>query len=153
MKINKYDLILGFLILFEIFLCLYIANTGSHSYLCVTGSGCSSVQNSIYGMLFGIKLAWFGVISFSILFLLFLLARFKNCLYWPFFICSIIGALFSIYFMSLQAFVLREFCKECMTIDVIMILMFIIVVFEFIDFRKEVKSLEKEVKNAVGKAL
>lgn len=70
-----------------------------------------------------------------------------------FFVASIIGAAFALYFISLQVFTLKEICRECMFIDGIMILMLIIVVFEFVDFRKEIKELEKKAEKAVSKAL
>ena len=99
------------------------------------------------------KLAWFGVLCFSILFLLFLIARFNKKSYWMFFAASIIGSGFAIYFILLQAFVLKQFCRECLFIDGIMILMLIIVVFEFVDFRREIAILEKSAEKWVGKAL
>ena len=156
MKLNKYDIILGILILAEIVLCLYIAlvaKSGTDPLLCKPGSGCENVQNSIYGTFFGIKLAWFGVIAFCIFLLLFLIARVNKNLYWMFFTASIIGAAFAICFISLQAIVLKQYCRDCMIIDSIMVLLLIIIVFEFIDFRKEITSLEKTAEKAVRRAL
>lgn len=153
MKFNKYDIILGILILAEIALCIYIGVTGKNNYLCAPGSGCDYVQGSIYGTLFGIKLAWFGVLCFSVLLILFLIARVKKNFYWMFFLASLVGAGLAIYFMSLQAFVLKEFCKNCMVIDGVMFLMFVIVLFEFIDFRKEIRSLEYQVEKVASRAL
>ena len=155
MKLNKYDLVLGTLILAELVLSLYIAfpSGKSDSFLCQPGSGCESVQNSIYGTLFGIKLAWFGVMCFSILFILFLIARVNKKNYWIFFLASILGAAFAGYFIFLQAFVLNQFCRDCLIIDSIMILMLIIVVFEFIDFRKEIIQIEKTAEKVIRKAL
>jgi uncharacterized membrane protein len=69
MKLNKYDILIGILILSEIALCFYIGISGQNNYFCTVGSDCDSVQNSIYGKLFGIKLAWFGVACFSIFFI------------------------------------------------------------------------------------
>ena len=156
MKLNKYDIILGILILFQIILCIYIAiiaKNGSDPLLCKPGSNCESVQSSIYGTLFGIKLAWFGVICFSIFFILFLIARVNKRHYWIFFLASIIGAGLSIYFISLQSFVLKKYCRDCLIIDGIMILMLIIVFFEFVDFRREIGKIEKSTEKLVGKAL
>jgi len=153
MKIRKYDLILGLLIIAEIVLCFYVGYSGSNNYLCTTGSSCSFVQNSIYGTLFGIKLAWFGLVSFSIFFILFLIARFKKNIYWAFLLATIIGAVFAVYFISLQLFVLKQICNDCITIDGIMVIMMIIVIFEFVDFRKELKNVAKTVEKEMGKAL
>ena len=144
MKLNKYDIILGLLIIFEIILSAYIGfSSQQNSFLCNVGSSCDTVQNSIYGTLFGIKLAWFGVACFSILFILFLIARVNKKLYWMFFLASIIGAGMAVYFIALQVFVLKQICKECILIDGIAILMLIIVIFEYIDFKKEIVQLEK----------
>src|SRR3989344_2504165 len=129
MRIKKYDLILGLLILAEIAFSLYIgiAARGSDAF-CTVGTDCETVQNSIYGSLFGIKLAWFGVLCFSILFILFLIARVNKKLYWMFFLASLIGALLALYFIVLQMFVLRQICTECLIIDGIAILMLVIVI-------------------------
>lgn len=145
MKVKKYDLILGFLILVNLFLCLYLVLSHQSNYLCLPGSSCSYVQDSIYSTLFGIKLSLFGVACFALLFIAFLIARFKRKLYWIFFVPSIVGAGLSLYFMYLQLFVLGKVCTDCFLIDGIMIFMFIIVIFELIEFRKEIKSSEKFV--------
>jgi uncharacterized membrane protein len=149
MKIKKYDLILGGLILANIALCLYLALSSSNDLLCNPGSGCDTVKNSIYGTILGIKLAWFGVMSFSIFFILFLIARVRRDLYWMFFIATIAGALFAIYFIYLQAAVLKTFCRDCMIIDGIMLIMFVIVIFEYLDFKKEIVALEKSAENII----
>ncbi|MEK6850480.1 MAG: vitamin K epoxide reductase family protein [Nanoarchaeota archaeon] len=151
MKLNKYDIILGLLIIAEIALCIYIGISGNNNYFCTQGSECDSVQNSIYGTLFGIKLAWFGVICFSILFILFLIARVNKKMYWMFFTSSVLGMAFAVYFISLQIFILQKLCKDCLIIDSIMVLMFVIVVFEFIDFRKEVREIEQRAERFVKK--
>lgn len=154
MKMKKYDLILGFLIIAEIVLCIYIGLTsGKGDYFCKIGSDCDNVQNSIYGTLFGIKLAWFGVICFSILFVLFLISRVRKEMYWIFFLASLIGGGFASYFIGLQVFVLKKFCRDCLIIDGIMLLMFIIVIFEFIAYKREIKEMEKTAEKLVGKAL
>lgn len=153
MKLNKYDVILGVLIIAEILLCLYIAlfvGNGTDNLLCGVGSGCNGVQNSIYGTLFGIKLAWFGVMCFSVFLILFLIARVNKNYYWMFFLASVIGAGFALYFIYIQAFVLKQFCRDCMIIDGIMVLLLITVIFEFIDFKKEIRQMEKSVEKTIG---
>ena len=149
MKLNKYDIILGLLIILEIGLSTYIGFSADDSFLCNIGSSCDTVQNSIYGTLFGIKLAWFGVVCFSILFILFLIARVNKKMYWMFFLASVIGALLAIYFIVLQMFVLRQICTECVIIDGIAILMLVIVIFEYLDFKKEIIHIEKIVQNTL----
>jgi len=153
MKISKYDIILGALIIAEIALSAYIGLSGGNDYFCKAGSDCDSVQNSIYGNLFGIKLAWFGVICFSILLVLFLIVRINKKLYWMFFAASLIGAVFAVYFISLQVFILEKFCRDCIIIDSVMLLMFLIVIFEFVDFKKEIRELEINAEKVMKKAL
>ena len=151
MKLNKYDIILGLLILFEIGLSAYIGMSAQDSFICNIGSSCSSVQNSIYGTLFGIKLAWFGVACFSIFFILFLIARVNKKMYWMFLLASIIGAGFALYFIGLQVFALKQICNECVLIDGIAVLMLIIVIFEYIDFKKDIVKIERAFEKASGK--
>lgn len=152
MQFKKYSLIIGLLILLEIGICLYIglAPQGDN-YLCSKGSDCETVQNSTYSTIFGIKLAWFGVVSFSLLFILFLIARFNQDKYWMFFTASIIGAGFAVYFISLQVFILNKLCKDCIIIDSIMILMFLIIVFEYFAFKKDIIKIEKGLEKVEAK--
>lgn len=147
MKFNKFDIIIGLLIIAEIALCVYIGFSNADNYFCSAGSECDTVQNSIYGSIFGLKLAWFGAMCFGILFLFFLIARANKNRYWMFFLASIIGAVLAVYFIYLQVFVLGKLCRDCLLIDGIMILMFVIVVFEFIGFKKEIKQVEAKLKN------
>jgi len=147
MKLNKYDIILGLLIIFEIALCAYVGLSSQNDFLCTIGSSCDGVQNSIYGTLLGIKLAWFGVACFSILLILFLIARVNKKMYWMFFLASIIGALLAVYFIALQVFVLKQICMECVVIDGMAILMLVIVIFEYLDFKKEIVQLERKIMN------
>ena len=151
MKIKKIDIVLGSLILLDLILCIYIGITKSNNYLCAPGSGCDFVQNSIYGALFGIRLAWFGVICFSILFILFLISRVNKNMYWMFFISSLIGAGLSLYFIGLQVFVLGKICRDCVIIDGVMILMFFAVIIELIWYKKEIKHVIEEVEDIEAK--
>jgi len=150
MRIKKFDIILGFLILAEIALSIYIGiSANGNTAFCSIGTDCEAVQNSIYGTIFGIKLAWFGVLCFSILFILFLIARIRKKLYWMFGAASLIGAVFAVYFIGLQLFILKKFCNNCIIIDSIMILMFIIMVFEYLDFKKEIKHIERTIEKTL----
>ncbi|MEK6888967.1 MAG: vitamin K epoxide reductase family protein [Nanoarchaeota archaeon] len=150
MKIKKYDVILGLLIITEIALSVYIGfSAQGDNFICNIGSSCDSVQNSIYGTLFGMKLAWFGAICFSVLLILFLIARFNRKMYWLFFLATIVGALMAIYFISIQAFVLNQYCTSCLIVDGIAVLMFVIVFFEYLDFKREIKRLEKKIEEKI----
>ena len=146
MKLNKYDIILGILILFNIGLSIYSGLTINYNdNVCTDKGSCDTVKTSIYSSILGIKVVWIGVACFSILFLLFLIARFNKKLYWMFFTASIIGAIGAFYFLFLQIFVLKKICLMCFITDIIAVIMLVIIVFEYLDFKKEIKKIEKEV--------
>lgn len=85
---------------------------------------CYAVQTSQYETTFGIKNAHIGLIAFSTIGILVFLhikqptKHKKNVM-----IAGIIGgAIFALYFLYLQFFVLDALCKYCMVIDIGMIL-------------------------------
>jgi uncharacterized membrane protein len=153
-KNRKYDIILGFLLLLNILLSLYLTTSYSSNIdFCLKSSSCDDVRNSAYGSIFGIKLAWFGVICFVALFLLYLIARFNKKYYWTFFLSSLIGFIFAVYFIYLQIFVLKKICNNCVIIDSIAIMVFLIVIFEYLAFKKEIFSLEKNMEKVEERLL
>jgi uncharacterized membrane protein len=143
MKLRKYDIILGILIIFNILFCLYLAI--NENTFCINGNSCDNVKNSIYGSILGIPVIWIGVIAFSILFVLFILARYDKDSYWIFFTATIIGAIGAIYFLIIQFFILKQVCSTCLVTDILAIIMLGIVIFEYLDFKKEIKKIEKEI--------
>ena len=85
---------------------------------CTFGDFCATVQSSSYGNLFGMPVSLFGIFSFALLFVLYILTL-KTTAFEPYFVFSaIIGSLFALYFIFIQLFLLRAFCFSCLIIDV-----------------------------------
>lgn len=115
-------------IILEIILSVFV----TYSYMkpsaefCLSGNGCDNVKNSEYSKIFGISTPLFGIIAFLMLLALYILAYKKKINYNYFLIASLIGAIFSIYFIVLQVFVINSICSNCMIIDLIAIAIAII---------------------------
>lgn len=89
-------------------------------------SGCNVVASSQYSNLFGIPLAEFGVLFYSVLFVLAALelVLFDRLLRRALQAIALVGALASIYFISVQAFFIGAFCIYCVASAVISFLIF-----------------------------
>jgi uncharacterized membrane protein len=85
---------------------------------------CYAVQTSQYETTFGIKNAHMGLFAFSIMAILIFMHLKKPSKYKKqMIIFGIIGgALFALYFLYLQFFVLSAICKYCMVIDMGMLI-------------------------------
>lgn len=106
----------------------YMALLGfSNSVICVLGSDCVLVQNSDYGKIFGVSVSLFGVVAFGVLLILtfFGLKRGSRS-YNLFSIFTLIGAVFAAYFLFLQFFVIRKLCFNCIIIDFLMLVIFVL---------------------------
>lgn len=130
LKSKYYAIAIAFLIISELILNAYIIYTdGANSFLCNSFSfSCLSVQNSQYGMLFGMKVSLFGIVSFILLFLLFISSLYSNKMRSIFLFAVFIGAFFAAYFIAIQIFVLHQLCTICMIIDLIMILILLLAI-------------------------
>ena len=84
---------------------------------CTFGDSCGNVQNSDYGTLFGMPVSLFGTFSFSLLLLLYLVSLKTPSFEVYFVFSSIIGSLFSLYFIFIQFFLLHAFCSSCLIVD------------------------------------
>jgi uncharacterized membrane protein len=80
-------------------------------------SDCNTIVTGQYSRLFGIPLAELGVLFYSILFVLAALELFifDQFLRRVLQAISLIGIIASLYFVFLQAFVIRAFCIYCLT--------------------------------------
>jgi uncharacterized membrane protein len=118
-------LIFVFIVLEIIFSILLVYTSHSGNNLCLPGFNCEGVQNSPYGNFLGIKLSTLGVISFSILLILFLLSleheKFKRL----YLAATILGVAGAIYFLLIQAFILKMFCSTCVAVDSLMVIIFL----------------------------
>lgn len=115
------------------FYLAYLEATGNQG-ICLTGQGCQEVRNSAYSAIYGIKLAYLGLASFSALLILYFLAYKNKIPYALFMLASLLGAILALYFLYLQAFVIRAFCSTCLATDTIAI---VIAVLAIIDYHNE----------------
>ena len=98
---------------------------------CFLGSGCEEVTTSRYSIMFGIPVALFGVFYYFILFFLgvYGLEHAKKRNWKLIFLVSSLGLIFSMYFVSLQLFVIKAICLYCMISAVTTTIIFIISLF------------------------
>ena len=92
--------------------------------------GCGAVQNSKYAEIFGISNGVFGTVIFAFLTILTISylrkpdsEKRKIITYG-----ILLGAITAIYFLFLQAFIIKEFCKFCLVIDIGMIIAFFLMI-------------------------
>lgn len=94
-------------------------------------SGCNIVAASEYSRLFGIPLAEYGVLFYGILFVLTALELviLNRLLRRVLQIISFIGVIASIYFTSIQIFIIGAFCIYCLASAIIALLIFVFAIF------------------------
>ena len=82
---------------------------------CSLVEGCEQVLTSSYAEIAGIPLAIFGATAYFIAFSLAILAAFGNRLTWTLFGVQVsIMAIFSVWLVYLQGFVIQAFCQFCL---------------------------------------
>lgn len=83
---------------------------------CFLFDGCNAVAQSPYSSFLGIPIPTFGVVFYSVIFLLcFLMLRHdNNILRRISLIGALIGFIFSLYFIFLQGFIIQAFCIYCL---------------------------------------
>lgn len=110
------------IILGQLLLSAYLMYEKAQSAVfCVVGQSCDAVQQSAYGTLWGFDVSMLGLIAFGLLLITYVTQhhhRYNRRLYLMGIAFGVIGAL---YFIGIQAFVLRAYCSTCMVIDVSML--------------------------------
>ena len=82
---------------------------------CSIVEGCEQVLTSSYAEIAGIPLAAFGALAYFTAFSLAILAAFGNRLMWQIFGVQVaLMAIFTIWLVYLQAFVIEAFCQFCL---------------------------------------
>jgi len=82
---------------------------------CGDAFDCGAVLTSPYAEIGGIPLAAFGAAAYFVAFSLALFAAFGNRLMWKIFSIQImLMALFTLYLLYLQAFVIKAYCQFCL---------------------------------------
>jgi len=128
--------IITILILAEIILSLYLVFI-PEKQLCVSGFSCGEVQNSVYAQIFGIKLSYFGILAFSLLFIINAITLytehkgFKHTLR----AMILLGSLFASYFLFIQFFILHKLCSSCLAVDTLMLIILLISIYEYKKYR------------------
>ena len=125
------------LIILALIATTYIAYTASQgTEICILGSDCASVQNSEYGTLLGVKVSVWGMIAFTLLFILYGWAHSSYKRYRIYISVALFGALISLIFITIQAFVLKQWCSSCIVVDMLMLIIAFISYIEFKKLRK-----------------
>ncbi len=123
---NNIRKIIGILISFQLFFSIYLAYAEYNSQgICIFGKACETVQNSVYGQLFGIKLTYLGPFAFLILFAFYYLS-YKKVFYNLFLLAATLGAASASYLLYIQFFILKQICSTCFLIDSTLLLVFIL---------------------------
>ena len=116
--LNKHHIILAFLIIS--LASSIVLSTQPLSEICDVGKGCEVVQHSKYSETLGIKNSHFGVLIFAILSIITFkqikLPTKKKKQFLK--LGLIIGSIIAIYFIYLQQFILKAYCKYCMVVDI-----------------------------------
>ena len=138
----KYKILLIIFLISLISSIILLSTNHGNSNFCKPDGNCGSVQNSKYAYLFGISNSIYGIFIFAFLSLITFMEILKPTQIKRLLIDSgaVIGFLIALYFIFLQIFVIKSFCKYCLVIDGGMILAFILII------AKE-KSLYKSHKN------
>ena len=110
--------------------------------LCSIQSGCEVVHYSPYNYTFGIQNSYYGVVIFFFLSAFTLFYLIKPSMGKKAFInlAIIIGFVISLYFMYVQVFLLKAFCKYCLVVDLSVIISLILIIPELRKGFLEAKS-------------
>lgn len=131
-KKNLFSAVIISILALEIFLSAYLFySPGNNSYFCSTLGSCLEVQESIYGKIFGIKIAFFGLFSFILLLFSYLFSLINKKFRALYLALALIGAFFAIYFLFIQFFILKKLCSSCIIIDALMLLLFVFSIKEY----------------------
>jgi len=137
MNMKPSQIYLSMLIILALIATTYIAYTASQgTEICILGSDCASVQNSEYGTLLGVKVSVWGMIAFTLLFILYGWAHSSYKRYRIYISVALFGALISLIFITIQAFVLKQWCSSCIVVDMLMLIIAFISYIEFKKLRK-----------------
>ena len=135
----KYKILLIIFLISLLSSIILLSTNHGNSNFCKPDGSCSSVQNSKYAYFFGISNSIYGIIIFAFLSLITFMEIIKPTQIKRLLIDSgaIIGFFIALYFIYLQMFILKEFCKYCLVIDFEMVLSFILIVTKEIQIKKQ----------------
>ena len=122
---------LGFLISYYVW---YKHNFKKEKLVCMIGDDCAKVIDSKYGKIFGISQSVIGIFYFGFIFIASLMYFFfpeffaLNYIMLGKIIITGSAALFSLYSIFLQFFILKELCEYCLSLSILGIALFLIIV-------------------------
>ena len=121
------------LVLIGLFFSFYLSIVADFNIgtTCFPGTKCDIIEKSPYSHFFGVKLNFLGIAFFAFLSVIFLMEYYyKKIPQKTFMIFSGIGALFAIYFLYLQFFVIHSICSLCLVVNNLAIIIFLLGLFE-----------------------
>ena len=109
----------------------------SNNAMCLGSGDCSTVNASKYSSIYGVPVAFFGVLGYlAIVGVLLMQDRggdfFKNNGILVLFGLVITGFLFTLYLVYLEIFVIKALCPFCITSQITMTILFIITIYRLI---------------------
>lgn len=126
-KRHKHDIIT---ILAVLALCvsvyLSIAKALSLTVPCDFTGGCETVLTSKYSSLLGLPLSTWGIVYFSVIIVISLLANYYQNARRALKVCLAGGALGALSFLFIQFFIIKAVCQYCLITDTLSIIMFLI---------------------------
>lgn len=103
----------------------YLHYSDADAAFCVSGSGCDSVRESRYSAMFGIPVSLFGVIGYSLIFVLSFMQISSRTMWLSLYFVSLAGLAFSLYLTYLEFFVINAICSFCVISALIIAAIFI----------------------------
>ena len=105
-------------------------------------SDCGLVLRSTYAVMFGIPLAVLGLIQYGVLTLIVVLVLISKKKLWRFWLLfqTLIGTLFSLYFMYLQIFVIKSICIYC-TLSALNCFALLILTYRWLAFERKTATV------------
>lgn len=128
-RLQKASIILSIIGLIDSLYLSWIEYSGKFA-LCGPIGNCESVNTSKYAQIYGIPLAYIGVIVYTV-FIIILLLEGKNKLLAEYgslimFGLTLIGVLFSIYLTYLEIWVIKAICPYCVVSAVVLVILFVL---------------------------
>lgn len=123
--------ILGFLIAYHVWNKVH---RKKQKLVCLRGEGCNKVTTSKYAKTFGIENTLMGMAYFILIFAIGILQLIfpeiltLSYVFWGKILVSGSSALFSIYLIGIQAFVLKDWCEYCLASSAISVLIFMTII-------------------------
>lgn len=104
----------------------YLHYSNVDAAFCVAGSGCDTVRESSYSAIFGIPVALFGAIGYSLIFVLSLVSISPKVRWLSLYLVALAGVVFSAYLTYLELFVINAICIFCVASAIIVTAIWVI---------------------------